>query len=212
MVRSARRKVGRAGCRSHRAREAIRTAGSGPWHRLHRRARRGVRAPRARTAPARRRPSRSSRASSTRTTGRVSVLDVDPAHADRQWRERIGHRAPGRRRRALSQGARGARTERGLLPEASRRRRGARARRTRREGRCASEDPLGRPATSTRCRLSASSAHRSFSSSTSPRPGSIRPLDAARGSSSTASGARARRSSSRLTTWTRPSTSPIASS
>ena len=25
-----------------------------------------------------------------RTTGSVSVLDVDPAHADRQWRERIG--------------------------------------------------------------------------------------------------------------------------
>ena len=45
MVRSARRKVGRAGCRGHRAREAIRTARSGPWHRLHRRARRGVRAP-----------------------------------------------------------------------------------------------------------------------------------------------------------------------
>ena len=46
MVRSARRKVGRAGCRGQRSGEAIRIARSGPWHRLHRRAWRGARAPR----------------------------------------------------------------------------------------------------------------------------------------------------------------------
>ena len=146
-----------------------------------------------------------------RTTGSVSVLDVDPAHADRQWRERIGMVLQGavvepylKVREVLERNAGYYPKPRGVDEVLEL------------VGLVEKADPRAKTLSGGQQRrldvglgiIGAPELLFLDEPTTGFDPSARR----ARGSSSTGSGARARRSSSRLTTWTRPSTSPIASS